>query len=107
MGYEDNQKSEYQQKCEGRVRYVTGLWEKKNGALKSGRINTVGWMNLQAFGPDTILIIKKKKRRKQGGPQYVVYACKDFATSELSEIEEYFEYLEKKKKPKPSFSKKV
>ena len=90
MAYSDNQLSPHKQKTEGRVRKVTGLWEKvaydKKGRafvlLKSGRLNVQGWINLQVHGEDTLLLIvpNMRRTRKNDAPQYWLYACKDYAS---------------------------
>jgi len=93
MAYSNNQQSPHTQTTGGPIEKVTGLWErtkydKKGRAfvlLKSGRINVQGWINLQAFGEDTMLLCvpNLRKRKKDGAPDYWLYACRDHASDSL------------------------
>ena len=80
MGLKENQKSKWVQSTTKRVRKITGLWEmtcydKKGRAydiLKSGRINVQGWINLSAYGENSILfVVPNRKRRKHQADYYL------------------------------------
>jgi hypothetical protein len=82
MSYQTNQKSDRIQSATGEFRKITGLWKKVNKEgkflLKSGRINTRGWENCQAFGDRTILLIlPNQKTHKRGKPDYWLIAVED------------------------------
>jgi hypothetical protein len=79
------------QKMRGTARYVTGLWEKSK-FLKSGRINRFGWANVQAFGEDTMFILKKvKRKRNPGDPDWKMYAVKAYAAMTDDELKDVFD----------------
>jgi hypothetical protein len=82
MGFKENQEGKYVQKTEGSLRKVTGLFKRrtfnKKGEsvvyYKSPRINIQGWINMNAFGSDTVLMIMPNPRKKVNAPDAILFA---------------------------------
>lgn len=80
--YKENQVSKHVQRTDGDLRKVTGLFKRrtynKKGKeviyYKSPRINIQGWINLNAFGENTVLMVMPNPRPKVNAPHAFIYA---------------------------------